>query len=196
MTLSESLWRRQHVRIYKYQFIIIKIVSNDYSFVGDVAIQCNLESGASSHVPRVINGGTQPAVFPALDTRGLHTLAELCLRRADYEFCSKNVNVDNRETNNRETNNSELHGTDLNKHDSFRQPHKVHESKFKRRVSDSFVNLRREQVKVEAKETAVEKWEDLKERRKQAVRRASNVSDENSSTRLHKLEEELEKMLQ
>lgn len=168
-----------------------KKVSNDDSFVGDVAIQCNLESGTSSHVPRVINGGNQPAVFPALDTRGLHTLAELCLRRADYEFCAQNVNLDNRDTNN-----SELHGTDLNKHDSFREPHKVHESKFKRRVSDSFVNLRREQVKVEAKETVQEKWEDLEERRKQAVRRASNVSEENSSSRLHKLEEELEKMLQ
>lgn len=160
-------------------------------FSGDVAIQCNLESHPNSHVSRVINGGNQPAVFPALDTRGLHTLAELCLRRADYEFCTQTVNVDSRDTNE-----GEMHGADLNKHESFREPRRVHEPKLKRRVSDSFANLRREQVKIEANETAEERCDDLKERKKQAVRRANNVSDENSTSRLHKLDEELEKMLQ
>lgn len=159
-------------------------------FLGDVAIQCNLETGANSQVPRVTNGGNQPSVFPALDTRGLHTLAELCLRRADYEYCAKNVNVDHRDTNS-----SELHEAELN-NDTFREPRKVHESKFKRRVSDSFVSLRREQVKVEDKETAEEKCDDLKERKKQAARRSVNTMNENNSSRLHKLEEELEKMLQ
>lgn len=161
------------------------------STTGDVAIQCNLESGANSQVPRVTNGGNQPSVFPALDTRGLHTLAELCLRRADYEFCAQNVNVDHRNTNS-----SELHEAELNKNDTFREPRKVHESKFKRRVSDSLINLRQEQVKVEEKETAEEKCDDLKERKKQAARRSLNTVNENNSTRLHKLEEELEKMLQ
>ena len=152
-----------------------------------MAIQCNLETGANSQVSRVTDGGNQPSVFPALDTRGLHTLAELCLRRADYEF----VNADHRDTNS-----SELHETELNKNDTFREPRKVHESKFKRRVSDSLVSLRREQVKVEEKETAEEKCDDLKQRKKQAARRSVNSVNENNSTRLHKLEEELEKMLQ
>ena len=152
-----------------------------------MAIQCNLENGANS---QVTNGRNQPSLFPALDTRGLHTLAELCLRRADYEFCAQNVNVDDRDTNS-----SELQA-ELNKNDTFREPRRVHESKFKRRVSDSFVSLRREQVKVEEKETAEEKCDDLKERKKQAARRSVNTANENSSTRLHKLEEELEKMLQ
>lgn len=156
-----------------------------------MAIQCNLETSANSHVPRVTNGGNQAAVFPALDTRGLHTLAELCLRRADYEFCAQNVNVDHRDTNN-----SEMHEAELNKNDTFREPRKVHESKFKRRVSDSLVSLKREQVSVEEKETAEEKCADLKERKKQAARRSVNTVNENNSTRLHKLEEELEKMLQ
>lgn len=160
-------------------------------FSGDVAIQCNLETSANSHVPRVTNGENQAAVFPALDTRGLHTLAELCLRRADYEFCAQNVNVDHRDTNN-----SEMHEAELNKNDTFREPRKVHESKFKRRVSDSLVSLKREQVNVEEKETAEEKCDDLKERKKQAARRSVNTVNENNSTRLHKLEEELEKMLQ
>lgn len=160
-------------------------------FSGDVAIQCNLETSANSHVPRATNGGNQAAVFPALDTRGLHTLAELCLRRADYEFCAQNVNVDHRDTNN-----SEMHEAELNKNDTFREPRKVHESKFKRRVSDSLVSLKREQVSVEEKETAEEKCADLKERKKQAARRSVNTVNENNSTRLHKLEEELEKMLQ
>lgn len=154
-----------------------------------MAIQCNLETSANSHAPRVRNGGNQPAIFPALDTRGLHTLAELCLRRADYEFCVQNVNVDHRNTTK-----SELHETELNKTDSFREPRKVHESKFKRSVSESIA--RREQVKVEEKESAEEKCDDLKERKKQAARRSINVVNEKSSTRLHKLEEELEKMLQ
>lgn len=188
------LWREQHVRTSNLRLFICfqnRYVSNDGSFAGDVAIQCNLEPGANSHAQRVINGGNQPPVFPALDTRGLHTLAELCLRRADYEFCAQNVNLDNRESNN-----SKLQGKKLDRHDSFREPHKLHESKFKRRVSDSFADLRREQVKEQAKETGEEKCEDLKERRKQAVGRSINVSDDNSSSRLHKLEEELEKMLQ
>ncbi|XP_078378865.1 uncharacterized protein LOC144662007 [Oculina patagonica] len=158
---------------------------------GDVAIQCNLETSANSHAPRVSNGGNQPAVFPALDTRGLHTLAELCLRRADYEFCVQNVKVEHRNTNK-----SELHETELNKNNTFKEPRKVHESKFKRSVSDNFGSSRREQVKVEEKESAEEKCDDLKERKKQAAKRSINVVHEKSSTRLHKLEEELEKMLQ
>lgn len=160
------------------------------SFLGDVAIQCNLETSANSHAPRA-TGGNQPAVFPALDTRGLHTLAELCLRRADYEFCAQNVD-------HRETNKSEMHAAELSKNDTFKEPFKVHESKsYKRRVSDNLASLRREQVKVEDKETAAEeKCDDLKERKKQAARRSINVVNENNSTRLHKLEEELEKMLQ
>ena len=156
-----------------------------------MAIQCNLETSANSHAPRFSNGGNQQAVFPALDTRGLHTLAELCLRRADYEFCAQNVNVDHRDTNK-----SELHETELNKNDTFREPRKVHETKFKRSVSDSLASLRKEQVKVEENESAEEKCDDLKERKKQAARRSINAVNEKSSTRLHKLEEELEKMLQ
>ena len=157
-----------------------------------MAIQCNLESGANSHVLRVTNDGNKPAAFPALDTCGLHTLAELCLRRADYEFCTQNANI-----NKRDRNKTETHGSRSNKHESFREPrNKMHEPKLKRRVSDSFANLRKEQLKVDAKESAEEKCEDLKERKMQAERRGSNATDDNGSTRLHKLEEELEKMLQ
>jgi len=165
--------------------------SPESSATGDVAIQCNLESNANSHVPRAINGGNQQAPFTVLDTRGLHTLAELCLRHADYEFCTQNVNVDNRDTNK-----SEMRGSVLNNHDSFKEPRKVHEPRFKRRVSDSFANLREEHLKIETNEAAEEKCDDLKERKKQAVRRTTNVPEENRSSRLHKLEEELEKMLQ
>ena len=50
--------------------------------------------------------------------------------------------------------------------------------------------------KVEENETAEEKCEDLKERKSKAMRRSMNPVNENNSTRLHKLEEELEKMLQ
>ena len=89
-----------------------------------------------------------------------------------------------------------MHEAELKKNDTFREPRKVHESKFKRRVSDSLINLRQEQVKVEEKETAEEKCDDLKERKKQVARRSLNTVNENNSTRLHKLEEELEKMLQ
>ena len=156
-----------------------------------MAIQCNLETSANSHAPRVNNGGNQPSVFPVLDTRGLHTLAELCLRRADYEFCAQNVNVDHRDTKN-----DDLNETKLNKNDTFVEPRKVNESKFKRSISDSLANLRREQVKVDDNETAEEKCDDLKERKKHAARRSINAVNEKSSTRLHKLEEELEKMLQ
>ena len=148
-----------------------------------MAIQCNLESGANPRVPHSISGGNQPTTFPALDTRGLHTLAELCLRRADYEFSTQTVDTDNRNTSN-----TGSLGTD------FREPFKLHVSKKKRLVSDSVVpTLRKQQVG--AKESAEEKCEDLKERRKEALRRASNASDEGSS-RLHKLDDELEKMLQ
>lgn len=156
-----------------------------------MAIQCNLETSANSHAPRGNNGGNQPPAFPALDTRGLHTLAELCLRRADYEFCAPNVNVDHRDTKN-----GDLNETRSNKNDAFVEPRKVNESKFKRSISDSLASLRREQVKVEDDETAEEKCDDLKERKKQAARRSINAVNEKSSTRLHKLEEELEKMLQ
>lgn len=152
-----------------------------FIFSGDVAIQCNLEN---SHTPRVSTGGNEAATFPALDTRGLHTLAELCLRRADYEFCTQTSKIDKRDN-------------EVNKHESFREPYdKLHDPRFKRRVSDSFANVKRERLNFEAKESAEEKCEDLKERKKQAVKRGSNVSDDNGSTRLHKLEEELEKMLQ
>ena len=156
-----------------------------------MAIQCNLETSANSHVSRAINGGNQPVSFPALDTRGLHTLAELCLRRADYEFCTQNVNVDHRDANK-----GEMHETELSKNETFREPRKVHEAKFKRRVSDSLTSLRKEQVKVEKNETAEGKCDDLKERKNKAARRSINAVNENNSTRLHKLEEELEKMLQ
>lgn len=146
-----------------------------------MAIQCNLESGAKLHVPHAISGGNQPTVFPALDTRGLHTLAELCLRRADYEFSTQNVNTDSKNT-------TGSLGTD------FREPHTLHVSQKKRLVSDSLVpSLRKQQVG--PKESAEEKCEDLKERKREALRRASNASDEGSS-RLHKLDDELEKMLQ
>jgi len=158
-------------------------INQDISSTGDVAIQCNMESGANPHVPHSISGGNQPTAFPALDTRGLHTLAELCLRRADYEFSTQNVDTDNKNTSN-----TGSLGTD------FREPFKLHVSQKKRLVSDSVVpTLRKQQVG--AKESAVEKCEDLKERRKEALRRASNASDEGSS-RLHKLDDELEKMLQ
>ncbi|XP_068686748.1 uncharacterized protein [Montipora foliosa] len=162
-----------------------KAINSDSNCTGDVAIQCNLESGENLHVPNaIVSGGNQPNSFPALDTRGLHTLAELCLRRADYEFCAQNVNLDSKGTNK-----NGLLGTE------FRDPRSLHEPQHKRLVSDSLASLRPEPVKVETKEPAEEKCEDLKERRKQAMRRASSASDE-SSSRLHKLEEELEKMLQ
>lgn len=147
-----------------------------------MAIQCNLESGANPHVPHSISGGNPPTAFPALDTRGLHTLAELCLRRADYEFSTQNVDTDDKNTNK-----TGSLGTD------FREPFKLHVSQKKRLVSDALVPTLRKQVG--AKESAEEKCEDLKERRKEALRRASNASDEGSS-RLHKLDDELEKMLQ
>ena len=129
--------------------------------------------------------------FTALDTRGLHTLAELCLRRADYEFCSQNVTVDHGKTND-----GDLRETELSKSETFKDPRKVHDAKFKRRESDSLTSLKREQVNVEENETAEEKCEDLKERKSKAMRRSMNPVNENKSTRLHKLEEELEKMLQ
>ncbi|RMX39790.1 hypothetical protein pdam_00007138 [Pocillopora damicornis] len=161
------------------------------SATGDVAIQCNLEANADSYIPRTNNGRNQPVPFPALDTRGLHTLAELCLRRADYEFCTQNVTVDHRKIND-----GDVHETELNESETFKEPRKVHDTKFKRRVSDSLTSVKREQVNVEENETAEEKCEDLKERKSKAMRRSMNPVNENNSTRLHKLEEELEKMLQ
>ena len=83
-----------------------------------MAIQCNLEN---SHTLRVSTGGNEAATFPALDTRGLHTLAELCLRRADYEFCTQTSKIDKRDN-------------EVNNHESFREPYdKLHDPRFKRR---------------------------------------------------------------